>query len=116
VLVFEKKDKEKLKMNIQITGHQISITAAIREYILQKFAKIQRHYSHEIDAHVVLEVNKLINKIEITTHLPKKDLHIEVEHSDMYAAIDLIADKIDRQVIRYKETHSESIHSGKTLV
>ena len=71
-------------MNIQITGHQISITPAIKEYILQKFAKIQRHYSHKIDAHIVLEVNKLVNKIEITTHLPKKDLHIEVENSDMY--------------------------------
>ncbi|OUT97902.1 MAG: ribosomal subunit interface protein [Betaproteobacteria bacterium TMED41] len=103
-------------MNIQITGHKISITPSIREYILQKFAKIQRHYSQVIDAHVVLEVNKLINKIEITTHLPKKDLHIEVEHSDMYAAIDIIADKMDRQIIRYKEIHSDSIHSGKSLV
>ena len=103
-------------MNIQITGHQISITPAIKEYILQKFAKIQRHYSHKIDAHIVLEVNKLVNKIEITTHLPKKDLHIEVENSDMYAAIDILADKLDRQVIRYKKIHSESVHSGKSVV
>ena len=105
-----------LKMNIQITGHQISITPAIREYILQKFAKIQRHYSHRVDAHVVLEVNKLVNKIETTTHLPGKDLHIEVEHSDMYAAIDLISHKLDRQIIRYKEIHNNSTHSGKSLV
>lgn len=103
-------------MNVQITGHQISITPAIKKYILQKFAKIQRHYSNEIDTHVVLESSKLIKKIEVTTHLPKKNLHIEVEHSDMYAAIDLIADKMDRQVIRYKETHNESIHSGKSLL
>ncbi|OUV98984.1 MAG: ribosomal subunit interface protein [Betaproteobacteria bacterium TMED156] len=103
-------------MNLKISGHQISVTPAIRDYIIQKFAKIQRHYSHDIDAYVVIEVNKLISKIELTTHLPKKDLHLEVEHSDMYAAIDLIADKLDRQVIRYKEIHNESVHSGKSLV
>ena len=114
MLVLEKNDKEK-NMNVQITGHQISITPAIKEYILQKFAKIQRHYSQIIHAHVVLEVNKLNKKIEVTAHLPKKDLHIEVENSDMYTAIDLIADKMDRQVIRYKETHTDSVHSGKSL-
>jgi putative sigma-54 modulation protein len=114
VQVSEKNDKEKI-MNVQITGHQISITPAIKEYILQKFAKIQRHYSHNIHAHVVLEANKLNKKIEVTTRLPKKDLHIEVENTDMYTAIDLIADKMDRQIIRYKEIHTESVHSGKTL-
>ncbi len=114
VLVLEKNDEEK-NMNVQITGHQISITPAIKEYILQKFAKIQRHYSQIIHAHVVLEANKLNKKIEVTAHLPKKDLHIEVENSDMYTAIDLIADKMDRQVIRYKETHTDSVHSGKSL-
>ena len=102
-------------MNLNITGHQLTITPAIKEYIIQKFAKIQRHYSQSIDAHVVLEVNKLVSKIEITSHLPKKDIHIEVEHSDMYAAIDLLADKLDRQIIRYKETHNESVHSGKSF-
>ena len=102
-------------MNLNITGHQLTLTPAIKEYIIQKFARIQRHCSHKIDAHVVLEVNKLINKIEITSHLPKKNIHIEVEHSDMYAAIDLLADKLDRQIIRYKETHSDSVHSGKSF-
>ena len=57
-------------MNLQITGHQISITPAIKKYILQKFAKIQRHYSQNIHAYVVLEVNKLSKKIEVTTHPP----------------------------------------------
>lgn len=112
--VSEKNDEEK-EMNLQITGHQISITPAIKKYILQKFAKIQRHYSQNIHAYVVLEVNKLNKKIEVTTHLPKKDLHIEVENIDMYAAIDLIADKMDRQIIRYKKTHTDSVHSGKSL-
>tara|TARA_X000001036_G_C20680138_1_gene805606 strand:- start:2646 stop:2993 length:348 start_codon:yes stop_codon:yes gene_type:complete len=114
VQVSEKNDEEK-EMNLQITGHQISITPAIKKYILQKFAKIQRHYSQNIHAYVVLEVNKLSKKIEVTTHLPKKDLHIEVENVDMYAAIDLIADKMDRQIIRYKKTHTDSVHSGKSL-
>ena len=86
-----------------------------QNFALQKFAKIQRHYSQNIHVHVVLEVNKLNKKIEVTTHLPKKDLHIEVENTDMYAAIDLIADKMDRQIIRYKETHTDSVHSGKSL-
>ena len=96
-------------MNIQITGHQISITPAIKEYILQKFAKIQRHYSQNIHAHVVLEVNKLNKKIEVTTHLPKKDLHIEVENADMYAAIDLIADKMDNLYFVYYYSSFESM-------
>ncbi len=102
-------------MNITITGHQISLTTAIKEYINKKFAKIQRHFDNNLDVHFVLEVKKIINKVEVTTHLPGKDLHIEAEDKDMYKAIDLITDKFDRQIIKYKEMHSKDMHSGKEL-
>ena len=102
-------------MNITITGHQLSLTTAIKEYINKKFLRIQRHFDNHLDIHFVLEVEKIVNKVEITTHLPGKDLHIEAEDKDMYKAIDLITDKFDRQIIKYKEIHSKDMHSGKEM-
>tara|TARA_A100001015_G_scaffold81345_1_gene90126 strand:- start:19915 stop:20112 length:198 start_codon:yes stop_codon:yes gene_type:complete len=64
---------------------------------------------------MVLEVKKLVNKVEITTRLPGKDLHVEVEDSNMYTAIDLLAQKVDRQIIKYKEIHATDMHSAKLL-
>ena len=100
-------------MNLNITGHQLSITTALKNYIDQTFMKNQRHFCDRLDVHMVLEVKKLVNKVEITTRLPGKDLHVEVENSNMYRAIDLIAQKMDRQIIKYKETHSTDMHSAK---
>ena len=90
-------------MNLHLTGHHVEITPAIREYVVSKLARINRHFDHVIDAHVILTADKLRQKAEVTLHVPGKELHCESEDGDLYAAIDTLADKLDRQVLRYKD-------------
>ena len=90
-------------MNLNVSGHHLEVTPAIRSYVQSKLERIARHFDHVIDAHVILTVDKLIQKAEATLHVRGKDLHCESEQQDLYAAIDLLADKLDRQVLRYKD-------------
>ena len=90
-------------MNLHLTGHHLQITPAIREHVAQKLGKITSHFDHVIDAHVILTVEKLKQKAEVTLHVRGKELHCKSEEDDLYAAIDLLADKLDRQVLRYKD-------------
>ena len=90
-------------MNLNVSGHHLEVTPAIRSYVQTKLERVARHFDHVIDAHVILTVDKLRQKAEATLHLRGKDLHCECEEADLYAAIDLLADKLDRQVLRYKD-------------
>jgi putative sigma-54 modulation protein len=90
-------------MNLNVSGHHLEVTPAIRTYVKAKLHRIARHFDHVIDAHVILTVDKLRQKAEATLHLRGKDLHCASEQADLYAAIDLLADKLDRQVLRYKD-------------
>jgi putative sigma-54 modulation protein len=90
-------------MNLNVSGHHLEVTPAIRTYVHSKLERIARHFDHVIDAHVILTVDKLRQKAEATLHVRGKDLHCECEQEDLYAAIDLLADKLDRQVLRYKD-------------
>ena len=90
-------------MNLNVSGHHVDVTPAIRSYVRSKLERVTRHFDHVIDAHVILTANKLVQKAEVTLHVRGKDLHCESEQDDLYAAIDLLADKLDRQVLRYKD-------------
>ncbi len=90
-------------MNLHLTGHHVDITPAIREYVTSKLEKISRHFDHVIDVNVVMTVEKLDQKIEANVHLSGKDIHVQSHDGDMYAAIDGLIDKLDRQVIKHKE-------------
>jgi putative sigma-54 modulation protein len=90
-------------MNLSVSGHHLEVTAAIRTYVHSKLERVSRHFDHVIDAHVILTVDKQRQKAEVTLHVRGKDLHCECEDADLYAAIDLLADKLDRQVLRYKD-------------
>ena len=90
-------------MNLSVSGHHLDVTPAIRTYVEAKLERVSRHFDHVIDAHVILTVDKLRQKAEVTLHVRGKDLHCECEEQDLYAAIDLLADKLDRQVLRYKD-------------
>jgi putative sigma-54 modulation protein len=90
-------------MNLSVSGHHVEVTPAIRTYVRTKIERVTRHFDHVIDAHVILTVEKLRQKAEVTLHVPGRDLHCECENGDLYAAIDLLADKLDRQVLRYKD-------------
>lgn len=95
-------------MNLTITGHHLEITPAIRDYVLSKIDRIKRHFDHVIDITVIMTVEKLRHSVEANVHLSGKDIFVQAEDADMYAAIDSLADKLDRQVVKYKEKHSQS--------
>jgi putative sigma-54 modulation protein len=94
-------------MNLQLTGHHLEVTPALRDYIASKLSKISNHFDHVIDIKVTLSVEKLSQKVEATVHVPGNDLHAECSNENMYSAIDLLADKLDRQVLRFKEKISD---------
>lgn len=89
-------------MNLNLSGHHLEITPAIRSYLSSKLERVTRHFDHVIDAHVILSVEKLVQKAEVTLHVRGKDIHCECIGQDLYAAIDLLVDKLDRQVLKYK--------------
>ena len=90
-------------MNLSIIGHHLDVTPAIREYIHSKTARVLRHFDHVIDMHVVLSVEKLNQKAEVTLHVPGKDIFVESIDPNLYAAVDDVTDKLDRQVQKYKQ-------------
>jgi len=90
-------------MNLQITGHHLEVTPALREYVTTKLDKVTRHFDHVIDVNVILAVEKLKQTAEVTVHVRGKDIHVESEDSDLYAAIDILVDKLDRQILKYKQ-------------
>ncbi len=90
-------------MNLNVSGHHLEVTPAIHTYVRSKLERVRRHFDHVIDAHVILTVDKLRQKAEVTLHVPGRDLYCQSEEADLYAAIDLLADKLDRQVLRYKD-------------
>ena len=90
-------------MQITISGHHVDVTDPLREYVQTKFDRLQRHYSQITQVDVTLKVEKLVHKAESTLHIAGKDLFAHAESDDMYAAIDALADKLDRQLIKHKE-------------
>lgn len=90
-------------MNLTLTGHHLEITPAIRAYVVAKLDRVTRHFDHVIDVNVVLCVDKLRRIVEANVHVRGKEIHVESVDPDMYAAIDALADKLDRQVLKHKE-------------
>ncbi len=99
-------------MNLNVSGHHLDVTPAIRTYVSGKLDRVTRHFDHVIDAHVILSVEKLLQKAEVTLHVRGKDIHAECIDADLYAAIDLLVDKLDRQVIKYKDKANAKPHDA----
>jgi putative sigma-54 modulation protein len=94
-------------MNLTISGHHLDITSSLREYVLTKLERITRHFDQVVDINVLLTVEKLKEKerrqkAEVTLHVKGKDIFVEHASEDMYAAVDQLMDKLDRQVCRHK--------------
>lgn len=102
-------------MNLHITGHHLEVTPAIREYVTSKLERVTRHFDSVIDVNVILTVEKLKQKAEVTVRVPGKDIHVDAEDGDLYAAVDTLIDKLDRQVLKYKQKsqdhHRDSIQN-----
>ena len=90
-------------MQIDVTGRHMEVTESMRAYVLKKMDRIVRHFDQLIDAHYVLSVEKLRHKAEATLRSRGGDIHAEATAEDMYAAIDALADKLDRLVKKRKE-------------
>ncbi|MEE2982730.1 MAG: ribosome-associated translation inhibitor RaiA [Pseudomonadota bacterium] len=90
-------------MRIKIDGYHVKLTTAMQEYIQSKMTRIERHFEHVVDVRVVLGVEKQRHKAEATIHVTGYNIHAGSEHEDMYAAIDLLLDKLDRQIKKHKE-------------
>lgn len=89
-------------MQINITGHHVDVTAALRAYTIEKLQRISRHFDHVISINVILKVDNHQQQAEATVHAAGKSLFAQQSNGDMYAAIDGLSDKLDKQVRRYK--------------
>ena len=90
-------------MQISISGHHLEITDSIRDYVTSKLERLSNHHDRITTTHVILSVEKLEQKAEATLHVSGKDIHADATSEDLYAAIDALADKLDRQLIKHKE-------------
>ncbi|MFM1989882.1 MAG: ribosomal subunit interface protein [Pseudomonadota bacterium] len=99
-------------MNLSISGHHLEVTPALREYVTAKLDRIRRHFDQVIDVSVFLSVDKLVQKAEVSLHVRGKDLFAEASDADLYAAIDALVDKLDRQVLKYKDKRAAHAHEA----
>ncbi len=104
-------------MNLTISGHHLEITPALHSYVTSKLDRISRHFDQVVDIKVILSVDNmkekdLRQKAECNIHVKGKDIFAETAHADLYAAVDELADKLDRQVLRYKDKTQEHHHES----
>ncbi|MCC6533180.1 MAG: ribosome-associated translation inhibitor RaiA [Burkholderiales bacterium] len=90
-------------MNLQVMGHHIEVTPAIRDYLTSKLDRLTRRFDHMIDVNVILSIEREHRKVEASVHVRGRDLFAESQDTDMYAAIDALIDKLDRQIVKHKE-------------
>lgn len=90
-------------MQINISGHHVEVTDSMRDYVSSKLERLNNHHDRITNVNVIVSVDKLIQKAEATVHVSGKDLFADATSEDLYAAIDSLADKLDRQLIKHKE-------------
>lgn len=109
--------QEESIMQINVKGHQVEVTAALRDYATAKFERITRHFDHLHEFTIVLGLEKLLHKAEATIQLSGKTLHADATAVDMYAAIDALVDKVDTQVRKHKEKvtdhHADAVRATR---
>jgi len=99
-------------MQINLSGHHVDITTPLRDYVNSKMERLERHFDHVTDIHVVLGVEKLRHKAEATMHISGGDIFADAVEENMYAAIDALVDKLDRQLKKHKEKITDH-HRGE---
>ncbi|MEO5733452.1 MAG: ribosome-associated translation inhibitor RaiA [Rubrivivax sp.] len=104
-------------MNLTISGHHLDVTPALKEYAVSKLEKVTRHFDQVVDVNVLLTVEKLKekerrHKAEVTLHVKGKGIFVEHSAEDMYASIDQLMDKLDRQVMRHKDRLQDHHHTA----
>jgi putative sigma-54 modulation protein len=109
--------RKEVSMNLTISGHHLEVTPALREYVLTKLDRVTRHFDQVVDVSVLLRVEKMKEKerrqkAEVTLHVKGRDIFVEQAHEDLYAAIDQVMDKLDRQVVRHKDRVQDHHHAA----
>jgi putative sigma-54 modulation protein len=104
-------------MNLTISGHHLEVTPALRTYVMSKLDRISRHFDQVVDVKVLLSVDNHTEKdirqrAECNIHVKGRDLFAHSAHEDLYAAVDELADKLDRQVLRYKDKAQDHHHEA----
>jgi putative sigma-54 modulation protein len=101
-------------MQLNISGHHIDVTDSLHAHVTNKIEKLERHFDHITNVHVVLSVEKLVQKAEATLHISGAELFADAESDDLYTAIDLLSGKLDRQILKHKEKLIDR-HRQKTM-
>jgi putative sigma-54 modulation protein len=104
-------------MNLTISGHHLDVTPALRNYVIHKLDRVIRHFDQMVDVKVLLSIEKQKAKetrqqVECNIHVKGGDLFAQSAHHDMYAAVDALVDKLDRQVVRYKDKLQDHQHEA----
>jgi len=90
-------------MQLNITGHHVDVTDSLQNYVESKLERLERHFDNVTNVHVILTVEKQRQKAEATIHISGADVFADAVNSDMYASIDALIDKLDRQIKKHKE-------------
>lgn len=90
-------------MQVNISGHHVEVTSALKEYVIKKLDRLEAHFDSITNVQVTLSVEKLTHKAEASLHIRGADINGTAEADDMYAAIDDLSDKLDRQLVKHKE-------------
>lgn len=99
-------------MQVNISGHHIEVTDSMRDYVNSRLEKLERHVDHITNVQVTLSVEKTRQKAEAQIHLKGTQIHADATHDDLYAAIDLMNDKLDRQLLKHKEKSVDRAHGN----
>jgi putative sigma-54 modulation protein len=104
-------------MNLTISGHHLEVTPALREYVVTKLDRVTRHFDQVVDVSVLLTVDNPREKdrrqrAEVTLRVKGRDIFVEQSHEDLYAAIDQLMDKLDRQVVKHKDKVQDHHHAS----
>ena len=97
-------------MQINVSGHHIEVTDALRNYVLSKLDRLERHFDRITQIDVILSVEKQRQKAESTVRIAGGEIYADAESDDLYAAIDMLTDKLDRQLIKQKEKAEHHKH------
>ena len=101
-------------MQLNVSGHHVEVTDSLRNYVSTKMERLERHFDKITNVHVILSVEKQRQKAESTLHVSGTEIYADAEHEDLYAAIDMLADKLDRQIIKKKEKTRDHKHRSPT--
>ncbi len=99
-------------MQLNISGHHIEVTDSLREYVKTKLDKLERHFDQISNVQVTLSVEKTRQKAEASMNIKGGQIHADATHDDLYAAIDMLNDKLDRQLLKHKEKKIDRAHGN----